>query len=519
MPSLFQCFVLPGSIALLCSSAWADWPQWRGPDRNGVATDSLSLADSWPEDGPPKLWTSEELPENSGEGSAIVSGERAYLFVNWARQVATPIRKIDRQVLNKLGWIDREKVPAKLLKKAEEARLNQAPKARRLVKKWSKEWVEANLGEEDKGWRGQIERRLGQGRAALSLNTLATLGAARDRSFPTAVDFVTWLKKEGLNEEEQQAVIEVVPTTKSLAEDVVLCLGLQDGKTIWKRPLPGIADKGMASSTPAIVDGRLYVIGTTHVHCLDALSGEPIWKTALAGGTSPSSLLVTKEYVIGLNGRLVAWNRSNGEVAWSQKNIRGRKSSPVLWTHKDQNYVLVNTGLGTISCVRHEDGELLWSAPGGGDSTPVITGDVALVHSESEKLGLVAYALTPEGAKERWHIPLQGRGAATPIVYKENVYLAGGDRILCARLKDGHEHWNKKITAEISSPFVADGKLFSLIGRGSDFVAIDASPGEYHELAKTRVRAQRCPSPTYAKGRVLLRHRDSIICYDLSEPK
>lgn len=515
MPRFLQRILAPGFLALLAGLALGEWPQWRGPDRSGVALKSPALADTWSDEGPAKLWTSEELPENSGEGSVAAVGERAYLFVNWARLVPTPVRKIDRQVLNKLRWIDQERIPAALLKKVEEARLNKAPKSRRLVKKWSKEWSEANLGDEDKRWQGQLERRLGEGKDALSLQTLAKLGAARDRSFPTATEFEKWLATQGFNEDEQKAVIEAVPTTKPLAEDVVLCLGLNDGKTIWKRQLPGIADRGMASSTPTIVDDRLYVTGTTHVHCLDATSGVPIWKSALPSDTSASSLLVTEDHVIGLCGRLVAWHRSSGDIAWTQKSIRGRKSSPVLWTHKGQSYVLVNTGLGTITCVRLKDGELLWTAPGGGDSTPVITGDVALVHSEEEKLGLIAYDLTPEAAKKRWHIALQGRGAASPLVYKGNVYLVGSDRILCARLSDGHEHWNKKATADITSPFIADGKLFTLINKGSDFVALDASPGEFRELAKTRVRAQRCPSPTFANGRVLLRHRDAVICYDL----
>jgi outer membrane protein assembly factor BamB len=44
--------------AILVSSASAsaaDWPQWGGPDRN-FAVGGVPLAESWPEDGPPRIW-------------------------------------------------------------------------------------------------------------------------------------------------------------------------------------------------------------------------------------------------------------------------------------------------------------------------------------------------------------------------------------------------------------------------------------------------------------------------------
>ena len=34
----------------------ADWPQWRGPNRNGVTHNSPPLASAWPDSGPKKIW-------------------------------------------------------------------------------------------------------------------------------------------------------------------------------------------------------------------------------------------------------------------------------------------------------------------------------------------------------------------------------------------------------------------------------------------------------------------------------
>lgn len=61
------------SICLITFAHAADWPQWRGPNRDGICTET-GLLQSWPEGGPKLLW------EISGLGSgyssvAIVDGK------------------------------------------------------------------------------------------------------------------------------------------------------------------------------------------------------------------------------------------------------------------------------------------------------------------------------------------------------------------------------------------------------------------------------------------------------------
>src|SRR5262245_51783734 len=42
------------AAALMTASA-ADWPQWRGPEGNGISTEKGWLA-TWPDEGPPAIW-------------------------------------------------------------------------------------------------------------------------------------------------------------------------------------------------------------------------------------------------------------------------------------------------------------------------------------------------------------------------------------------------------------------------------------------------------------------------------
>jgi outer membrane protein assembly factor BamB len=66
------------AAALLAASARAaDWPQWRGPNRNGISTESVGA--SWPADGPKALW---HASVGTGFSSISVSQGRAYTMGN-----------------------------------------------------------------------------------------------------------------------------------------------------------------------------------------------------------------------------------------------------------------------------------------------------------------------------------------------------------------------------------------------------------------------------------------------------
>ena len=64
-----------------------EWPQWRGPDRTGVAHNSPPLASAWPDGGPKKVW--EVHPAHVARGAyagghscPVVAGGRAYMFIH-----------------------------------------------------------------------------------------------------------------------------------------------------------------------------------------------------------------------------------------------------------------------------------------------------------------------------------------------------------------------------------------------------------------------------------------------------
>ncbi len=57
----------------------ADWPQWRGPQRNGISAETGLLAE-WPKEGPQLVWQVKDI--GSGYSTPSVVGDRLYLLSN-----------------------------------------------------------------------------------------------------------------------------------------------------------------------------------------------------------------------------------------------------------------------------------------------------------------------------------------------------------------------------------------------------------------------------------------------------
>ncbi len=67
--------LVPATCLIALVSALADWPQWHGPNRDNVSSET-GLLQSWPEGGPPLLWKS--AGRGGGYSGPAVSGGRVY---------------------------------------------------------------------------------------------------------------------------------------------------------------------------------------------------------------------------------------------------------------------------------------------------------------------------------------------------------------------------------------------------------------------------------------------------------
>src|SRR5262245_18796798 len=74
VPLAFCCISSPASAL-----APSDWPQWRGPNRDGIATEK-NLLQEWPKQGPKLLWQRKDL--GRGYSTPSIVGDRIYVLSN-----------------------------------------------------------------------------------------------------------------------------------------------------------------------------------------------------------------------------------------------------------------------------------------------------------------------------------------------------------------------------------------------------------------------------------------------------
>jgi outer membrane protein assembly factor BamB len=74
------CLLVASVLLLAAGRTFADdWPQWRGPNRDGTSKET-GLLKEWPKDGPRLLWQVKDL--GSGYATPSVAGGRIYLMAN-----------------------------------------------------------------------------------------------------------------------------------------------------------------------------------------------------------------------------------------------------------------------------------------------------------------------------------------------------------------------------------------------------------------------------------------------------
>lgn len=515
----FSALLLATSVAALAAS---DFPQWRGPLRNGVLPDSPKLLDSLPKEGLKELWESEKIPANDegGLASPVVTDGKVYIGLVWHRDEPSATRQINDLVLRQLGWQNPKPLGKELVDKIEQARENLPPTLRGgKLDEFAQKFVDENLTKKQKQlYGGFITNRFKKGKLAIPLDVLEKLEANQEKVFATEAEMKAWLDAQGWSDALKEQIAAAVPPTKRVAEDAVVCLDFATGKTLWKTTLPGAPVGRNAASTPVVADGKVFSVSSTRVWSLDAATGKTAWEFPLKGikhGIGSSPLVASGVLVVNVD-KLIGLDAATGKQLWVQEKAGGGNSSPVLWKAGEQSFVLSN-GRNDLGAVELKSGTLAWTAPGGGDSTPAVSGETLVVQTKKPELGLVCYALATVGATKRWNFPIDAlRTQSSPVIQGGAVYFMEDNNYYCFDLANGSQRWTTTAQSTIASPVLADGKLFVMANNGNTLVAVKADPEGYTELGRATVRAQWVPSPCIADGKLVLRMKDSVKAWALT---
>lgn len=372
-----------------------DWPQFRGPHRNGVSGERVDLA-AWPEDGPPKIaWRAEV-----GKGHAAVSvrggraytlgwdGERDTVFCFDAAD-GTPLWKQAYDCETIVQWPGPRATPTVTdeavytLGQWGQLHAWDAASGKPL---WSRRLDERCNPDIDYGFAssplvaGEL-LVLGYGRGGLAVRSKdgeIAWGDDGQRGACTSPVPIEW--------EGRPAAI-VMHTNEGRTAVELVGIDLASGKELWRLP-PWAEQWGAACVDPLYADGKLFVTTAEQFRRAGRFSIE--------------------------GGRV--------EEDWSTSRFAGYTGGCVLL---GEHIYGVDSG-GALACLGWEDGEVLWTERGFGERGSLIAaGDVLLVQT-GDSGEMVAVAAEPDGYRELRRAKVS---SGDPATFTAPV-IAGG-RIWC----------------------------------------------------------------------------------------
>ncbi|NNE90807.1 MAG: PQQ-like beta-propeller repeat protein [Verrucomicrobiales bacterium] len=399
-------FLLPACTALLLTvspAAADDWPQWRGPDRDGISKEK-GLLQSWPDGGPDLAWRTGGL----GEGYSSVAVANGMVYT--------------------LGDLEDGSYAIAISEKD-----------------GSPVW-KTKIGDAGghKGYPGTRSTPTVDSGQVFVLNQHSDLAALDAKSgdliwkVNLQEDFGGKMMSGWRYSESPLVDGDKVIITPGGRDGTVLALNRKTGSKIWQTE--GWTDTaGYSSVIIATIHGvRQYVQLTGEsVGGMDPESGEVLWKADRPGKTAVVTtpvieddvVFVTSSYGVGCNAFRISKNGDNWstEEIYANKEIANHHGGVVLI----DGHVYGSSG-GTFRCVNLESGDLGFAERSAGKGATTYADGRFYLRAENGPMALLE--ATPDGMKEvsRFDQPdrTNRKAWAHPVVANGKLFLRDQDILL-----------------------------------------------------------------------------------------
>lgn len=320
-----------------------------------------------------------------------------------------------------------------------------------------------------------------------------------------------------------------------------LCVDASDGAILWNvevfQPEPGATQQihkknGLASPTPIVRDGRIYVhFGHLGTAALD-LTGKLLWrqtdlKYPPTHGNGGSPALVGDLLVFSCDGEkdpfVVGLDANTGTVRWkTPRNTTASKKfsfSTPLAVEVDGSTQIISPGSGFVAGYDPADGREIWRARYG-EGYSVITRPVfahGLVFVSSSYDRPVLHAVKPAGAKGdvteshlAWTHPKGAPNTPSTLAVEDELYFVSDAGIAtCVDARTGAVHWSERLGGGFSaSPVSAEGRVYF---QNEEGVGTVLKAGKTFEvLAKNELGERTLASPAVTDNTLFLRSKSHL---------
>ncbi len=350
----------------------SDWPQWRGPERNGISQEK-GLLKQWPREGPKLLWQANDIGD--GYSTPSVVGTRIYLMSN---------RGYENEFVQALSTKDGKPVWTTRVGNVGNAKDFLYSKAR------STPTVDGEL--------------------------IYALGSDGDLAcLETQTGKIRWqknLKKEfdgkpGIWAYAESPLVDgdAVVVTPGGVQATMVALSKKTGTVIWKSAVPDGDPAGYASAMVVQAGGRKQYVQflSKGIVGVDAKTGEFLWryKEVAKGMAQMVTPVARGEYVYGgaheVGGGLVRLKPDGGGVVAEQIYFARGLPNSIGGAVLVGDYLYGTAAEGLVA-VEFATGKIKWQAESTGRGSVAYADGHLYLHGENGDVALVA---APEGYREK----------------------------------------------------------------------------------------------------------------------
>ena len=409
-----KCLVLCVGAALLGSGVLRaeDWPQWRGPTRDGKSSET-GLLKEWPEGGPKLLWQVKDL--GGGYSTPSVVKERLFIVNN---------EGLENEFLKCLSTADGKQQWSTRIGKVGEPNQKPAyPGAR------STPTVD-----------GDLVYVLG------SDGDLVCLEAANGK--------VKWKKnvrtefggKYGKWAYAESPLIDgdAVVCTPGGETATMLALNKKSGEVIWKAAVPGGDAAGYASIVIGQMGGTKQYVQFVEKGLIgvEAKTGKFLWRFDRVAQNSPANIptpVVFEDYVFAGSGRagggLINVTAKDGSFAVETVYFETKMPTAIGGTVK-VGKELYGTGSRSMLCLDFLTGQIHWEEPAIGAASSLFADGRLYLHGENGQVALVEASAAGYREKGKFtppEMPERGNSKswAYPVVANGRLYIHDLGTVWC----------------------------------------------------------------------------------------